>query len=589
MHKNYLTRLLCSLVVSLCCVCPAFAEEGWETNFEKAKQLAAAANKDLLVNFTGSDWCMPCKKLEVQVFGDAGFNGSEHFVLVLLDFPRDNSKMPAALVEQNADLQQRYYVTGFPTVLLMDAQGQPYAKTGFRRGGVELYNEHLLALKEQKGLRDQAFADVDNLKTPAEQAAKIIEGFEAMPGVDPKFYADKLKLVMQHAPDSEFLKERDREPERETQEQRVERYKREIAEGDLSGEELQQALFGIDRYAVYETLEEETQALQKAMDAAPLSRLGRAIKKQLQDLKRLKTNKGKVVEGWESDLDKAKAKAAASGKDLFVVFASGGAEVNHGLFQFVTDPGFNHEDELICVWLDMPTSWRLSKSKTFLAHTEMLTKAKEDYSAKRYPVTYLMEADGIPYARTLEYASKKNTEPSAYAQHLQVLLKQKSARDRAFSAADALPTGEAKAQQLLAGFEAMPNLQPWFYPQRVEQLRELLAEDDWFFRLRAVSRNSSPRAENELIVARLKKEIEQNNPQGEALQVKLIIIHWKTRHESPEAELAEWQRIIALEPDSRHAQICRQSIEKLKARQAAKGQPLHESKNVESGGGPSAE
>ena len=45
----------------------AFAEEGWLVSFEKAKQQAAKEGKPILMEFTGSDWCPPCKALHKNV------------------------------------------------------------------------------------------------------------------------------------------------------------------------------------------------------------------------------------------------------------------------------------------------------------------------------------------------------------------------------------------------------------------------------------------------------------------------------------------------------------------------------------------
>ena len=38
------------------CSATAFAEDGWITSFEQARETARAEGKSILVNFTGSDW-----------------------------------------------------------------------------------------------------------------------------------------------------------------------------------------------------------------------------------------------------------------------------------------------------------------------------------------------------------------------------------------------------------------------------------------------------------------------------------------------------------------------------------------------------
>ena len=47
--------------------------EGWSSDFAAAKKEAAASNKDLLVDFTGSDWCGWCIKLDKEVFSQEPF------------------------------------------------------------------------------------------------------------------------------------------------------------------------------------------------------------------------------------------------------------------------------------------------------------------------------------------------------------------------------------------------------------------------------------------------------------------------------------------------------------------------------------
>ncbi len=42
-----------------------------------------------------------------------------------------------------------YHVEGFPTVMLTDAGGNPYARTGYRPGGANVYIQHLETLQTQ--------------------------------------------------------------------------------------------------------------------------------------------------------------------------------------------------------------------------------------------------------------------------------------------------------------------------------------------------------------------------------------------------------------------------------------------------------
>jgi len=116
----------------------------WHTNFEEAKAKARAENKLLLVDFTGSDWCGWCIKLKQEVFDQEAFKkqAPQQFVLVELDFPR-GTQLPEELKKQNDQLAKRFAVSGFPTILLLDAEGQLIARTGYRAGGPDEYLKHL--------------------------------------------------------------------------------------------------------------------------------------------------------------------------------------------------------------------------------------------------------------------------------------------------------------------------------------------------------------------------------------------------------------------------------------------------------------
>lgn len=69
------------------------------------------------------------------------------FVLVLIDFPSDKSGQSAHIQQQNKQLEKQFKIEGFPTVFLTDADGRPYAQTGYLEGGVQTYLEHLGQLK----------------------------------------------------------------------------------------------------------------------------------------------------------------------------------------------------------------------------------------------------------------------------------------------------------------------------------------------------------------------------------------------------------------------------------------------------------
>ena len=122
----------------------AIAGEDWLTDFDAAKKQAAEKNLPILVDFSGSDWCGWCIKLDDEVFSQSAFKSyaSKNLVLFMADFPRKKPQ-DEAVKKQNKKLAKQYGIKGYPTVLLLDADGKVLAKTGYKEGGARDYVEHL--------------------------------------------------------------------------------------------------------------------------------------------------------------------------------------------------------------------------------------------------------------------------------------------------------------------------------------------------------------------------------------------------------------------------------------------------------------
>jgi len=125
----------------------AFATEGWLTDFEQAKAQAKAENKYVLVDFSGSDWCGWCIKLEHEVFSKAAFKAyaRENLVLMLADFP-SGKPQTAAVKAQNRRMAEQFGIRGYPTVIVLGPDGALVGRTGYQRGGPEAYVEHVKGL-----------------------------------------------------------------------------------------------------------------------------------------------------------------------------------------------------------------------------------------------------------------------------------------------------------------------------------------------------------------------------------------------------------------------------------------------------------
>lgn len=120
----------------------------WMTDPAAALAKAERENKSVLMNFTGSDWCPWCKKLDAEVFSQPEFASyaQQHLVLLKVDFPRRKSQS-AAERKQNEKLAQQYGIEAFPTIVLADPNGKERGRLGYQPGGPEAWLAELEALR----------------------------------------------------------------------------------------------------------------------------------------------------------------------------------------------------------------------------------------------------------------------------------------------------------------------------------------------------------------------------------------------------------------------------------------------------------
>ena len=101
------------------------ADLTWLTSVPDAQAQAKKENKLVLLDFTGSDWCPACKQLEADVFSKKEFSdyADKNLVLVEVDFPVQK-KQAAALAKANDALMDKYEVKGYPTLIVLKADGK---------------------------------------------------------------------------------------------------------------------------------------------------------------------------------------------------------------------------------------------------------------------------------------------------------------------------------------------------------------------------------------------------------------------------------------------------------------------------------
>jgi thioredoxin-related protein len=132
MRKIIFTLLTCWLGAQV-----VAAEEAWQVSLPEAMAQAKQENKLLLLDFTGSDWCHWCKKMDAETFAQPEFidYARQNLVLVRLDFPAHSPQAPA-IKAANHELQNQYGVRGYPTVVILKSDGTLLWKhAGFIAGG----------------------------------------------------------------------------------------------------------------------------------------------------------------------------------------------------------------------------------------------------------------------------------------------------------------------------------------------------------------------------------------------------------------------------------------------------------------------
>lgn len=128
------------------------AEAEWLTSWDAAVEQSKKTGKPILADFTGSDWCGWCVKLKKEVFDTPEFKewAGKNVILLELDFPR-KKKQDDATKKQNKDLMSKYKIKGFPTILILTADGDTKGQTGYMDGGPKAWIANAQKLVDKAG------------------------------------------------------------------------------------------------------------------------------------------------------------------------------------------------------------------------------------------------------------------------------------------------------------------------------------------------------------------------------------------------------------------------------------------------------
>ena len=152
----------------------------WLTNFDEALNLSKSTSKPIVLFFTGSDWCGWCIKLEKESLDTPEFARAvgDKFIFVKLDFPV-NSTLPPQIAAQNKQLQKKYNVSGFPSLIILDGKQQTkIGATGYRPGGGRAYADHLTKIISDFSAYQQKMQNVDKQKYSGAELKKLYDTAE---------------------------------------------------------------------------------------------------------------------------------------------------------------------------------------------------------------------------------------------------------------------------------------------------------------------------------------------------------------------------------------------------------------------------
>ena len=136
-------KIVAGLLVTLGLLQVSASELNWMTDLPKAQAKAKAEKKLVMMDFTGSDWCGWCIKLDKEVFSTPEFTeyAKKNLVLVEVDFPNKKKQSPE-LKKANAELQKKYRIEGYPTIIVLNGEGKKIGELGYLREVAVVFEPH---------------------------------------------------------------------------------------------------------------------------------------------------------------------------------------------------------------------------------------------------------------------------------------------------------------------------------------------------------------------------------------------------------------------------------------------------------------
>lgn len=276
---------------------------------EAAQSLARKGDCFIYLELTGTDWCTACIHhrstiLDSDTFGQAM---GDKLVLVQLDYPRKPELVaqisPAQWKEREA-LLASYKIEGLPAAILLDADGLPFEVIPATRRTPADYLPLVEAGLARLAARNAVLAEAAPLQG-LDRARALIKALDALPEVCRDKYTSLAEEIQALDPEHS-LGFRNLARESQLRVEQMERLQtltsgfvgkwspeelrtnlRELdaflADPELVPETRQLALRAKgDTYAFLRELDSMCQAYKEAMEAAPETRLGHTLKKNLE-------------------------------------------------------------------------------------------------------------------------------------------------------------------------------------------------------------------------------------------------------------------------------------------------------------------
>jgi len=164
----------------------------WHEDIDEAARVAAETGKDLLVYFSGSDWCPWCMTVRQSILDREEFlrAATANYVLVLIDLPQ--FKPRPANDHRNRELRANWGVDSYPSFVFCDAKLRRFASTTLDDADVNQLDslaqwlDALKTLHQRRVERDATLAAVDAAPA-ADRPRKLVEAYS---GISPAFLQD---------------------------------------------------------------------------------------------------------------------------------------------------------------------------------------------------------------------------------------------------------------------------------------------------------------------------------------------------------------------------------------------------------------